>query len=86
MVAGASPAARLAALEQQFLEIERITEGLRRYLDRVAEMVLIAADELGESRMTTRLTVVVNNAAHRPPADTSRARATQRAAHHPVRH
>ncbi len=86
IVAPTPTAKRLAALEQHCVEMAAIIEGLKRYLEQVAEMVHIAADELGESRMTTRSTVVVNNAARWPTADTGRARIAPRAAKHPVRH
>jgi len=86
LVAATPAATRLAALEMHCAEMAATIDGLRRYLDQVAEMVRIAADELGESRMTTRRTVVVNNAARWPTADTSRARVAPRGVHHPVRH
>lgn len=40
------PAERLASLEDQFIEIERLTKELRKRLDTVAETVRITADEL----------------------------------------
>ena len=40
------PAERLASLEEQFAEIERLTKELRRRLDMVAETVRITAEEL----------------------------------------
>ena len=40
------PAERLASLEEQFTEIERLTKELRKRLDTVAETVRITADEL----------------------------------------
>jgi hypothetical protein len=76
--AGASVAKRLAALELQFLEIGRMTKRLRRSLDEVAETVRNAVDELGEARSTKRRGVTVSSEARRPPAATSRRRASQR--------
>ena len=42
------PAERLASLEEQFAEIERLTKELRKRLDTVAETVRITAEELRE--------------------------------------
>src|SRR5688572_17686617 len=67
---------RLATVEQLLLQIEEMTAGLRQYLDRVAEMARIVADELGESRMTTHRVVIVNNAARLPPSNIPRPRGT----------
>jgi hypothetical protein len=52
-LAGTSAAKRLAALEQQFIEIAKVTKELRRYLDEVAETVRIAVEELGQDRSAT---------------------------------
>jgi hypothetical protein len=52
-LAVASTAERLAALEQQFIQIAKITKELRTHLDEVAETVRIAAEELGQHRLAT---------------------------------
>ena len=49
-LAVASTAERLAELEQQFLDIARMTKALRRRLEQVAETVRAAVDELGDAR------------------------------------
>jgi hypothetical protein len=41
-----SVVARLASAEEQFADIERLTKELRRRLDRVAETIRSAAQEL----------------------------------------
>ena len=75
-----STAKRLAALEQQFIEIAKITKGLRRHLDGVAETVRIAADELRHGRMAKRRAAANGGATHRPQTGASHQRAAGRAA------
>ena len=53
-VAAASTAKRLAALEQQFTVIAKMTKGLGRHLDEVAETVRIAVDELRSREPSVR--------------------------------
>jgi len=79
-LAVASTARRLVALEQQFIEIARITKGLRRYLDEVAETVRIAVEELSANRNAKRRAATVKTVVRRPGATTSRPRASRRAA------
>jgi hypothetical protein len=81
-----STAKRLVALEQQFIEIAKMTKGLRRYLDEVAETVRIAAEELRKGRMAKQRPTTNGKAARRSSAGASYARAAGRAAqeHHPV--
>jgi hypothetical protein len=65
-----STAKRLASLEQQFIEIAKITKGLRRYLDEVAETVRIAVDELRQDRISKQRAATVRSRARRPAAAT----------------
>ena len=71
-LARASTATRLAALEQQFIEIAKITKGLRRYLDEVAETVRVAVDELRRNRVPKRRAVTDRRLVRRRPGVTSR--------------
>jgi hypothetical protein len=77
-LAVASTTKRLAALEQQFIEIAKMTKGLRRYLDEVAETVRIAVEELRANRTTRRRTVPGNRPSMRRGGSQSRPRATDR--------
>ena len=74
-----STAKRLVALEQQFIEIAKMTKGLRRYLDEVAETVRIAAEELRQGRIAQHRAVANGTAGRRPQAAPPYQRAARRA-------
>jgi hypothetical protein len=57
---------RLAALEHHFVEITKITKGLRRHLDEVAESVRIAVEDLSPTSGSTRSSKVRVAARRRP--------------------
>jgi hypothetical protein len=68
-LAVASTAERLAALEQQFLEIAKMTKALGRKLDQVAETVRVAVDELDEARKSVARGSVKTPARRTRPAN-----------------
>ncbi len=67
-------------MEQQFIEIAKITKGLRRYLDEVAETVRITVDELRQDRLAKQRAAAVKSAARRSPEATAYQRTGNRTA------